>query len=558
MADLRQQQDEVRLQGVSICPGVGMGRVHGVDLDLQIPQEDIDDAQVAAEQDRYARAVQTAQQHLPEHIKSVHGELSQEARAIFQVHEAILSDASFHTRVQNRIGAERKRAEFCLDEEAAELVAAFKAMRDPYFKARSEDIRDMACNLLGILAHRERNAHRPIARGDALVSRHLHSSSVIMAQRSGAAGFASESRALSSHAAILLKGFGIPSVGAVSGLLDAARDGDRIIIDGTRSLVIVRPSPQTEEEYRQKKRQATTSVSSLQMAPCRTADGMAVCLMANVENPDQIPLVSAHGLEGIGLFRTEFLIPPDGRVPSEDEQCEVYRRVFSNAAGSLVTLRTFDIGADKQWGAARSCSGANPALGVRGIRRHLMDEAAELRAQFRAFLRAAGQRPIRILLPMVTTVADVQQAKRMLDEVRDGLQTQGHELPPRVHLGAMIEVPAAAFSLQEILQEVDFVSLGTNDLLQYFTAADRDNERVVQYNEPTNPAFLKLLEQVMQQATAHNRAADVAVCGEIASDPRMVPHLLQRGYRCLSIAPVAAQVVREVIGKTFAEQPAGP
>lgn len=556
MTDLRQQQGEVRLQGVSICPGIGMGRVHGVDLDLQIPQEDIDGAQVAAEQERYARAVQTAQQHLPEHVKSVHGELSREARAIFQIHEAILSDTSFHARVQNRIGAERKRAEFCLDEEAAELVAAFKAMRDPYFKARSEDIRDMACNLLGILAHRERNTQRPIAREDALVSRHLHSSSVIMAQRSGAAGFASESRALSSHAAILLKGFGIPSVGAVSGLLDAARDGDRIIIDGTRSLVMVRPSAQTEEEYRQQQRQEKSSVSTLQVAPCRTADGLAVCLMANVENPDQLPLVSAHGLDGIGLFRTEFLIPPDGHVPSEDEQCEVYRRVINNAAGSLVTLRTFDIGADKQWGAARGCSGSNPALGVRGIRRHLMDEAAELRAQFRAFLRAAGQRPIRILLPMVTTVADVQQAKRMLDEVRDGLQA--HALPRRVLLGAMIEVPAAAFSLQEILQEVDFVSLGTNDLLQYFTAADRDNERVVQYNEPTAPAFLKLLEHVMQQAAAHSRAADVAVCGEIASDPRMVPHLLQRGYRCFSIAPVAAEIVRDVIAKTRAEQSVGP
>jgi phosphotransferase system enzyme I (PtsI) len=244
------------------------------------------------------------------------------------------------------------------------------------------------------------------------------------------------------------------------------------------------------------------------------------------------------------------MIPPNGSFPSEDEQYAVYRRVIREAAGRFVTLRTFDIGADKQWGATRGCAGSNPALGIRGIRRHLMHDVAEFRSQLRAFLRAAGDRPIGILIPMVTTTGDIRQAKRILNEVAEEIQAQGEPQPGRLVIGAMIEVPAAAVSVQDILAEVDFVSLGTNDLLQYFMAADRDNERVVQYNEPTDPAFLWLLEYVMRQATLRGRSADVAVCGEIASDPRMVPYLVRFGYRCLSITPVAAPAVRKAIAKT--------
>lgn len=549
MTDISQKQ-EVRLQGISICPGIGMGRAHKMDLDILIPQDEIDISQVAAELDRYSRAVETARRRLPEHVAAVHGELSIEAQAIFQVHEAILSDESFHTRVRNRIAAEQKRAEFCLDKEAAALVAAFEAMRDPYLKARNEDIRDMADNLLGILSNRDRSLYRPMARGDAIISRHLHSSSVILAQRVGAGGFASESRALSSHAAILLKGFGLPSVGAVSGLLDVAQEGDRIIVEGTRGLVIVRPSLHTEEEYRQQKRGEQVPVFFPEVMPCRTADGIAVSLRANMENPEQIHLMFANGLDGIGLFRTEFMIAQDGRLPSEDEQYEVYQRVIHEAAGRFVIFRTFDIGADKQWGATRGCAGSNPALGIRGIRRHFLDEMGELRSQLRALLRAGGDRQIGILIPLVTTIDDVQRAKCILDEVGGELKSQGQQLAHRIRMGAMIEVPAAAISVQDILKEVDFISLGTNDLLQYFMAADRDNERVVQYNEPTHSAFLWLLEYIMRQASQIGRAADVAVCGEIASDPRMVPHLLRLGYRAFSITPVATQAVREVIAAT--------
>jgi phosphotransferase system enzyme I (PtsI) len=520
-----------------------------VDVDIPIPQDDLVLSKVAAEQHRYSAAVQTARRHLPQHVATVHGDPVPEAKAIFEVHQAILADESFHSKVRNRIAAERKRAEFCLDVEANSLILAFDGMRDPYFKARGEDIRDMACNLLAVLSKSEDDVHRPLAEEDVVLSRHLHSTHAIMAHRGHARAFASESRALASHAAILLKGFAIPSVGGVPNLFDVAQEGDRIIIDGSGGLVIVRPSSCTEREYGARKQAAEAPPFVGDVTPCITRDGIRIALKANVEHPDQIALMLAHGLDGIGLFRTEFMIPPMGRIPSEDEQYAIYCRVFQEASGRFITFRTFDIGADKQMGLSLACAGSNPALGVRGIRRHLMNELGELRAQLRAILRAAGNQDVGILFPMVTTRNDVTRAKRVLAEVGDELRAPGAGLPQNVVLGAMIEIPAAAISVQDILAEVEFISLGTNDLLQYFMAADRDNERVVQYNDATTPAFLWLLKHIIVQAAKVGRERDVTVCGEIASDARMLPHLLRLGYRSFSIAPVAANMVRDACGR---------
>jgi phosphotransferase system enzyme I (PtsI) len=542
--------EELRLPGASICPGIGIGRVRMVDLDIPIPLDEIDSSMVTAEQDRYSRAVETARRDLPKHVATVHGEPLREEKAIIGIHQAMLADESFHDKVRTRIAAESRRAEFCLYQEATALISAFDGMRDPYFKARGEDVRDMAYNLLTVLSGDTSDVHRPILTDDVLLSRYLHSSHAIMAHRGGAQGFASASKALASHAAILLKGFSIASVGDVAGLLDAAREGDKIIIDGAHGFVIIRPSSRTVREYRARQRAAQTAPLLGKVMDCITADGTQITLRANIEHPDQVDLMLAHGLDGIGLFRTEFMIPPNGRIPSEDEQVTIYRRVFEGAGGRLITFRTFDIGADKKTGLSLGDAGSNPALGVRGIRRHLMSEPAELRTQLRAILRAAAGHPVGILFPMVTTKNEITRTKRVLAEVDGELRQRGAKLPNNVVLGAMIEIPAAAISVQDILAEVDFISLGTNDLLQYFMAADRDNERVVHYNDPTAPAFLWLLRHVINRAAAIGRAADVTVCGEIASNPHMLPHLLKLGYRSFSIASVAAITVRDVCAQS--------
>jgi phosphoenolpyruvate-protein phosphotransferase (PTS system enzyme I) len=537
--------DEVVLRGLSICPGIAIGRVHVVDPDLAVQPTDLAPRQIKAETERYTAAVKTTKRRLREHVATVHGSATPETKAILDIHEAMLDDESFHENVRKRIAGEQQGAEWSLWQEAAALISQFSAMRDPYFEARSEDVRDMAHNLLGVLTAGQSIVDREPQHDRILVSRHLHSSDALFAQRNHSRGFASESRAMVSHAAILLKGFGMPSVGGIDGLIEHARQGDRIIVDGTNGTVILQPSSATIEAFRLRK-DTSESPDQMSVMGCVSADGTRIALKANIENPDQVRLMLTYGLEGIGLFRTEFLVSADGHVPTEEEQYDVYRSVIENARRRFVTIRTFDIGGDKPMGLASRCTGRNPALGLRGIRRHLVESPDELRTQLRAISRAAVGAPVGILIPMVTTVGDIIEAKHHWIAVGRKLEREGASCSTDVALGAMIETPAAAAAVGEILSEVSFISLGTNDLLQYFMAADRDNESVLHYQDATHPAFLWLLSHIMEQARNAGREGDVTVCGEVASDMRVFPHLVRMGYRSFSVSPVSAALFRSV------------
>jgi phosphotransferase system enzyme I (PtsI) len=327
--------------------------------------------------------------------------------------------------------------------------------------------------------------------------------------------------------------------------MDQVREGDRIILDGTNGMIVVRPSAATIEKFRLRKEPGDLPGKE-GIVGCVSADGTRIVLRANIENPDQVKLMSVHGLEGIGLFRTEFLVSANGRIPTEEEQYRVYRSVIEEARGRFVTIRTFDIGGDKDMGLVSRCTGRNPALGLRGIRRHLAENPDELRTQLRAVLRAAVGARVGILIPMVTTVTDIIEAKAHWSAVGQELDREGVAYSRDVVLGAMIEIPAAAGAVAEILSEVSFISLGTNDLLQYFMAADRDNESVLDYQDATNPAFLWFLRHIIEQTRSVGREADVTVCGEVASDMRVFPHLVRMGYRSFSISPVFAAHFRSV------------
>jgi len=550
----RKHAAEVVLQGVSICPGTGIGYVHIVDPDPAVKPTELAPHRIEAETERYTAAVKAAKERLREHVATVHGSATPETKAILDIHEAMLDDESFHEKVRKRIAEERQGAEWSLWQGAAALISQFSAMRDPYFQARGEDVRDMAYNLLGVLSEGKSSIDRQAKNSRIMVSRHLHSSDALFAQRSHSHGFASESRATVSHAAILLKGFGMPSAGGIDGLIESAREGDRIIVDGTNGTVILRPSQSTIGEFR-RRQEAVEPSDEGEVLGCVSANGTKIMLKANIENPEQAKLMFKYGLDGIGLFRTEFLVSADGRVPTEQEQYEVYRSVIENARGRFVTIRTFDIGGDKRMGLASRCTGRNPALGLRGIRRHLADSPDELRTQLRAILRAAVCGPVGILIPMVTTVGDIIDAKRHWLAVLKELENEGTACSTDAVIGAMIETPAAAAAVGEILSEVSFISLGTNDLLQYFMAADRDNESVLHYQDATSPAFLWLLQHIIEQAREVGRESDVTVCGEVASDMRVFPHLVRMGYRSFSVSPVAAPPFRSECAKsTIGEQ----
>jgi len=542
--------DEVTLEGVTICPGIGISSAHVLNPEIEVAKEVIEPDRVPAEQQRYTRAVEVVHEQLRAHVEEAHEELFPEAGFILKAHEAMLADEQFHDNVRNRIATDHRNAEWAVEDEGKELIKRFEATRDSYFRARAEDTLDMVTNILLVLSRAQASPQPPPPRlreSQVLICGHLYPSNAMVAQRSGAVGFATESQALSAHAAILLKGFGIPTVGGVSGLKEAVREGDEVIIDAINGLVILRPRQATREKYVALKKKLEAPGKVPPPAPCSTRDGIRVRLMANIKNPHQIQLVFQNGLEGIGLFRTEFFLLTSERFPTEEEQYEIYRRVISASSGRRVVIRTFDIGADKQSPSLYRCIGENPALGVRGIRRHLLLYPEEFRTQIRAILRAGPDEKIGILLPMITTVDDLRQARRQVEIAKEELNADGSSFSEDFQLGAMIEVPAAAIATREILAEVDFLSVGTNDLLQYFMAADRDNESVLQYSHADNDAFVWLLRHIIEQAGDLGREKDVTICGEMASRPHLIPLLLQLGYRSLSISPVAAGRVRDAI-----------
>ncbi len=409
-------REEVVLEGVTICPGIGIGEASLVREDITIPRIKTADGRVEKEKTRYRQAVRIVVQNLREHIKECHDYPLGNIDKILEMHEIMATDERFHDAVLERIEIERKNAEWA------------------------------------------------------------------------------------------------------KGLKSSVKDHDKMIIDGIRGLVIIRPSA-----------------------------GTKIRLMANIENLHQVGLVLRNNREGVGLFRTEFLILTTDKVPDEEEQYEVYRKMVDVLSGKEIVVRTFDLGADKIEPGLERCTGKNPALGVRGIRRHLLHRPEELRTQLRALIRAASGSSVGILFPMITTVNDIIEVKKHLQEVKNELRDESTPFSPHVKLGAMIEIPAAAVAIQDILREVDFVSVGTNDLIQYFMAADRDNEAVLHYSDSTNAAFMHLLRFIIESAAEMGRAEDVTICGEMASDPRLVLPLINLGYRSLSISPVSAESIRDGI-----------
>jgi phosphotransferase system enzyme I (PtsI) len=547
--------NEIKLRGTTICPGIGIGQVRVLDREFTIPRNEILASQVQSEQKSYSEALKTVRDHLHEHIKEAHVGSSLSSSLILKTHEAMLTDKQFHEAVLSRISNEYKNAAWALEVEGEQIIAGLEASRSPYLMSRAEDIRDLVASLADALSPTPETYKKALQKNgesEVLISDNLFPSSVMEARRFHSVAFATESAALSSHAAILLKGFGIPAIGGLRGLRESAVNGDQVIVDAVNGVIIIRPEPKTVQKYITLK-QVLEVPEELPPSPpisARTKDGINVRLMANINNPDQIHLVLRNRLEGVGLFRTEFFVLETESFPTEQEQYDIYRRVFTAADGRRVVIRTFDIGGDKKIAELHYCSGQNPALGVRGIRRHLLRRPNELQTQLRAILRAAIGFPVGILFPMITTVDDIGEIKRLFENVKEKLRRENKPFSEEIQIGAMIEIPAAAISVGDILADVDFVNVGTNDLLQYFVAADRDNDAVLRYENFENKAFLWLLGFIIERAAELGKEKNVTICGEVASNPELIPLLLSLGFRSLSITPTSAKSTRNTIANT--------
>ncbi len=539
-----------RLSGHGAARGTAMGRARvRVTHALEVTEQRIPASRVNEELERLNKAVDAARAEMGDLRHRLRGALPAEVGEFLDLHALLLDDPELLLALDELIRSGRYSASYALRLQRDRLAAVFQGMEDPYLKARLDDL-DHVISRLHAFLHQRLPEVKGLA-GEILVCENIAPSELAQLQAHGVVGIVTTAGSTLSHSAILARSLHLPLVVGVANALHRINNGDVLIVDGGSGQVIVDPAPEDLRNYRQRLRELAREqrdLGRLRSKPTRTRDGVDITLLANAESHEDVSQAHAMGAHGLGLYRTEFLFLQRNELPSEEEQFQIYRDTALGMSGRPVTIRTLDLGADKadRTGLALG-SEENPALGLRGVRLSLAHPRVA-DAQLRAILRASGYGPVRVLVPMVSMREELVAVRRRMARLAAALRAEGHEIAERVPLGAMIEVPAAAIALEDFIDVVDFQSIGTNDLVQYLLAADRNNDAVAELYSPLHPAVLRLLSQVIATAQAHDKP--VAVCGEIAGDPQLTRLLLALGLTEFSLHPATLLEVRRTIRDT--------
>ncbi len=547
----KRDKSERRWGGVAVSDGAVSGRVLRVHTGGRhsIYRVTLDPPTVGREVRRYNAAVRLARRQLLALKKRAARTLGEEHAYIFDAHLLMLEDRKLNDDVEAVIRDESVNSEWAVKVVTDRILAVYDEIKDDYLRERSSDIEDVTRRLLVALSG-ESMLGRRLTEDAVVVAEELMPSTLAELDFTHIKAFATDVGGWTSHTAIIARGLGIPAVVGLRDFYRAARTGDQIVIDAGRGEVTLHPTPETLERYAAEGRAAKASPSPRAAsgeelhAPLRTRDGVEVTLRANVELPVEYEWVNRYGAHGIGLFRSEFLLSHRGSVPNEDEQCEAYEALARIAGEDGLTVRLFDMGGDKLSG-SRADAGEerNPALGLRAIRLCLQRPEL-LRTQVRAVLRAAARGAIDLVIPMVSDVTDVRRARAVIEDERARLGAEGKAVGP-VRVGAMIEVPSAVLVAEKLAREVDFFSLGTNDLVQYTLAVDRGNDEVAGWFRSLHPAVLICIGRALGAAAGAGIRS--VVCGEMAASPAYATILLGLGARELSMAPTAIPRVRRII-----------
>lgn len=543
-------------QGLGVCPGFAFGRVQLVDRRrVAVPRYHLKPGKVDAELERFERAVVASEQQLVELIDRAARTGMREVESLLGAHTTILRDKVLHEATRERITSDQVNAEWALSLVIRKIRELFDGLDEAYFKERRSDVDVVGDRLMRNLVGAEVDMLSNLSPDAIVVAYDLSPGDTVALARYAVKGFVTETGARTSHIAIFARSMNIPAVLGVQGIAEKAGDGDKIVVDGEQGVVILRPSSAAQTKLRAAERRRMKVEQALladRHLPAETTDGQRVTLLGNIEVPDEIDGVLAQGGEGIGLYRTEFLVIERRRMPTYAEQLGEYQRVVRAVAGRTITIRTIDVGGDKfvpEAGVARFASGQNPALGMRAIRYSLRDVEA-FKTQLRAVLVASADGPVKLLFPLVTGVEEVRQAKAILDEVRAALVAEGVPFDTTLPVGVMIETPAAVMVADALAREVDFFSIGTNDLIQYALAVDRRNGDVAYLYQPCAPAVVRLIAEAMR--AARDAGKPVSVCGEMAADPFHLPLLLGLGVRTLSMNAHAIPVVKRMVRRASA------
>jgi len=550
------------LHGIPVSRGIAIGRAHllapaALDVKHYLIAEEHVEAEVRRLQQALAavhRELQTLWNELPKDAPT-------ELGAFIDVHALILSDPMISEAPLDIIRSRHYNAEWALLTQIDELSAQFDEIEDPYLRERKADIQQVAERVLKVLMGSEPLAPKQAElEGDEflaqmiVVAHDISPADMLKFRDRSFIGFVTDVGGQNSHTAIVARSLDIPAAVGMSQASQLIEQDDWVIIDGDAGVVIVTPSAQVLEQYRERQQaamRARKKLGKLKKTPAVTKDGTVITLLANIEMPDDCGPALESGAVGVGLFRSEFLfMGREGNIPSEDEQFEQYRKAVVAMKGRPVTLRTLDIGADKPLDQTEHTA-LNPALGLRAIR-YCLSEPQIFLTQLRAILRASAHGKVRILIPMLAHAFEIDQSLAMIEQAKAQLLETGQKYDPEVEVGAMIEIPAAALSLPMFVKKMDFLSIGTNDLIQYTLAIDRVDYEVAHLYNPLHPAVLQLISMTI--AAGHKAGIDVAVCGEMAGDAKLTRLLLGMGLREFSMHPAQLLSVKQEILNTDLEQ----
>jgi len=540
--------DIVRLRGIGVSPGIAMGEVSLSErVMFTSRREAIPETQVEDELRRLGRAIERTKDELARVKEDITEKMGEGHAFIFEAHLLILEDPSLLSSLEKIIREDKVRSEWALSRIHTKYAQVFEAINDEYFRQRKSDISDVLGKIYANLEKKKEKKENPDRQMILVAHELLPSEAATSLSRKNVLAVALDMGGQTSHTAILARSLNIPAVVGLHDITSNLKNGDFLIVDGTDGEVIINPTQAVRREFLSKKEKYDKYRKDLQktarLKSC-TLDRVPFLPMANIELPEEVNLARSYGAEGIGLFRSEFIYLQRTTLPTEEEHFSVYSRLAGEIHPAPVYIRTIDIGGEKALPQLKIEKEPNPALGIRAIRLSLRHRDMFV-TQIRAILRASAKGNVRILIPMVTEIEEITEFKMLFEEVKEDLRRANVRFDERIPVGTMIEVPAAAAMTDLLIKEVDYLSIGTNDLIQYYLAVDRSNEFVSYLYKPFHPSVLRLIQYVIQ--TAVKAGKEVTVCGEMAADPLSAIVLAGFGLRQFSMNPIFIPRVKKAL-----------
>ena len=541
-------KQETRCQGIGVSPGIARGALHVVrDDGDEIVRHRIEASEIPNEIGRFETALIQTRSQILEMQERIAQSIGAKDAGIFDAHLLVVEDRTLIDEVLRKLQADLCNVEFVFQEVATHYAETLSQIDDPYLRERALDIQDVTRRVVRNLQGKAPKDFLSLTHPHILLAHNITPSDTATMNREYVLGLATDLGSRTSHTAIMARSLGIPAIVGLHNATEKLETGQQVLVDGYNGLLILDPTPETLWHYGElehKRSLVAQQLTGLRETKSTTRDGRHIVLSANIELPDEVEAAPRNGAEGIGLYRTEFLYLNRTTLPSEEEQYATYRKVAEQVQPHPLIIRTFDLGGDKLAGALDGDDEMNPFLGHRAIRFSL-ERLDIFKAQLRAIVRASAVGNVKVMFPMISGLEELNRAIEVFEECKTELQKEGREFDPKTEVGAMIEIPSAAMCAERLAREIDFFSIGTNDLIQYGIAVDRTNERVAHLYQPTHPAVVRLLKMVAD--AGHDHGIWVGVCGEMAGDLALTPLLLGLGMDELSVGASLVPQVKSAV-----------